>query len=113
MGNRMDGFHRYFRMEYKAIYELASRYEEEGMSLREFLQTARGFHSRMSTLAALVDGKLIPPGADLNMHHQIEEIHIFPILGKRMPEFAKSTGNHLKQRERALLYVRDGSAAEI
>lgn len=46
MGLRMDGFHRYFRMEYKAIYELASRFEEEQMSLREFLQTARGFHSR-------------------------------------------------------------------
>ena len=46
MGLRMDGFHNYFRMEYKAIYELASRFEEEHMSLREFLQTAKGLHSR-------------------------------------------------------------------
>jgi hypothetical protein len=34
------------------------------------------------------------------MHHNIEEVHIFPILGKRMPDFAKGTGEHLKQRER-------------
>ena len=33
------------------------------------------------------------------MHHNIEEVHIFPILGKRMPDFAKGSGEHLRQRK--------------
>ena len=53
MGLRMDGFHNYFRMEYKTIYELASRYEEQHISLREFLQTARGLHSRKYTFSTV------------------------------------------------------------
>lgn len=33
------------------------------------------------------------------MHHTIEEMHVFPVLATRMPEFKKDTGSHLKQRE--------------
>ncbi|KAK9899103.1 hypothetical protein P389DRAFT_141074 [Cystobasidium minutum MCA 4210] len=74
-------FHTYFRMEFKQIYELADKYEEEGLNLREFLRHAEGLHQH------------------LHMHHTIEEVHIFPILATRMPEFQKETGSHLKQHE--------------
>lgn len=39
-------FHTYFRMEFKQIYELADKYEEEGLNLREFLRHAEGLHQR-------------------------------------------------------------------
>lgn len=35
---------------------------------------------------------------DLHFHHNIEEHHIFPVLAQRMPEFAKQTGEHIKER---------------
>lgn len=39
-------FHNYFRMEFKQIYQLADCYEEEGLSLSEFLRHARSLHQR-------------------------------------------------------------------
>lgn len=46
------------------------------MSLPAFLRTARGLYQH------------------LDMHHKIEETHIFPILAKKMPQFGR--GHHLK-----------------
>lgn len=34
------------------------------------------------------------------MHHTIEEMHVFPVLATRMPEFQQDTGSHLKQRKK-------------
>lgn len=39
------------------------------------------------------------PVSDLHMHHTIEEMHVFPVLATRMPEFKPGSGNHLKQRK--------------
>lgn len=33
-------------MEFKQIYELADKYEQEGLTLREFLSHAEGLHQR-------------------------------------------------------------------
>lgn len=42
----MAEFHTYFRMEYKQIYELADKYEEEGLTLQQFLRHAESLHQR-------------------------------------------------------------------
>jgi hemerythrin-like domain-containing protein len=37
--------------------------------------------------------------ADLDFHHRIEEAHIFPLLAKRMPTFAKNERHIRSHRE--------------
>lgn len=39
-------FHDYFRMEFKQIHELADKYDQEGLSLQQFLRHAEGLHQR-------------------------------------------------------------------
>jgi hypothetical protein len=88
-------------MEFKQIYELADKYEEEGLNLRQFLQHAESLHQRgyhtMRELGRLSTDYML--SSDLHMHHTIEEVHVFPVLATRMPEFKQDTGSHLKQRK--------------
>ncbi|ODN92787.1 hypothetical protein L198_05582 [Cryptococcus wingfieldii CBS 7118] len=77
----MDMFHSHFRMEFAQIYELADgKYEQAGMTLSRFLREATSLSSH------------------LDLHHRIEEAHIFPILAKKMPQFQagkRESGEHL------------------
>ena len=43
---RLAGFHNAFRMEYRSVFELADTYEKRGLTLKQFLSHARGFHQR-------------------------------------------------------------------
>jgi len=71
LAERMDHFHRYFKMEFKEVYELADgSFAKRGLSLQGYLRMASQFSHH------------------LTVHHTIEEEYIFPILGKRMPAFA-------------------------
>ncbi|KAL7010246.1 hypothetical protein EMMF5_000266 [Cystobasidiomycetes sp. EMM_F5] len=82
MGDHMQQFHNYFRLEFREIYDLADCYEKKGrMTLSAYLRHARGLYEH------------------LNMHHGIEERFVFPMLATRMPEFKKGTGDHIKQHE--------------
>ncbi|EIW67380.1 hypothetical protein TREMEDRAFT_33693 [Tremella mesenterica DSM 1558] len=82
MAVRMDAFHSYFREEFSYIYINADgRFHTQGLSLSSFLRKAQGLSHH------------------LDMHHKIEEIHIFPILAKKMPQFkvgVSESGEHLK-----------------
>ncbi|AFR95725.2 hypothetical protein C343_03830 [Cryptococcus neoformans C23] len=77
----MDSYHNSFRLEFKRVYALADGgYEEEAMKLPRFLRLAQQLSSHLS------------------MHHRIEETYIFPILSKKMPQFAagkRESGEHL------------------
>ena len=42
----LAGFHNAFRMEYRSVFELADTYEKRGLTLKQFLSHARGFHQR-------------------------------------------------------------------
>ncbi|KAK7057131.1 hemerythrin HHE cation binding domain-containing protein [Favolaschia claudopus] len=73
-GDTMNQFHSYFKQEFNTIYELADgTFSKRGMSLSLYLEKARQLNTH------------------LTMHHTIEEKHIFPILAKKMPEFALET----------------------
>lgn len=77
----MDSYHNSFRLEFKRVYTLADGgYEEQAMKLPRFLRLAQQLSSHLS------------------MHHRIEETYIFPILSKKMPQFAagkRESGEHL------------------
>lgn len=64
------------------MYKLADgSFHKEGMSLPRFLREA----AQLS--------------AHLDLHHRIEEAHIFPLLAKKMPQFkagSRESGEHLK-----------------
>ncbi|GAA5835608.1 hypothetical protein JCM9279_004593 [Rhodotorula babjevae] len=71
MSSRMEGFHSYFRLAFKQLFELSDgSFEKRGLSVRDFMGVAEDFHEH------------------LGFHHGIEERHIFPVLAKRMPQFA-------------------------
>lgn len=56
-------------------------FHKQGMSLNRFLRQAQELASH------------------LDMHHRIEEAHIFPVLAKKMPQFkagAREGGEHLE-----------------
>ncbi|WVR07421.1 hypothetical protein IAU60_004462 [Kwoniella sp. DSM 27419] len=77
----MDQFHSHFRYEFNRVYTLADGgFHKEGMSLPRFLREAQQLYSH------------------LDMHHRIET-YIFPVLAKKMPQFAmgkRESGEHLK-----------------
>ncbi|KAI9637287.1 uncharacterized protein MKK02DRAFT_43210 [Dioszegia hungarica] len=77
----MDRYHAHFRWEFNRVYDLADGgFHKEGMSLPRFIREAAQLSQH------------------LDMHHRIEA-HIFPILGKKMPQFksgARESGEHLK-----------------
>lgn len=67
---KMTHFHTYLQREYETAYELADgSFSKRGMSLIAYLDSVDEFRTHLTT------------------HHDIEEVHIFPVLGKRMPEF--------------------------
>ncbi|WVF72681.1 hypothetical protein IAT40_007499 [Kwoniella sp. CBS 6097] len=78
----MDQFHSHFRYEFNRVYTLADGgFHKEGMSLPRFLREAQQLYSH------------------LDMHHRIET-YIFPVLAKKMPQFAhgkRESGEHLKK----------------
>lgn len=64
--------HDHFRQTWNTLYGAASRGKRpEGMSIQQFLNTGLQFCEH------------------LHAHHGIEEMHIFPVLAKRMPAFRK------------------------
>ncbi|GAA5835221.1 hypothetical protein JCM3766R1_006903 [Sporobolomyces carnicolor] len=70
MSTRMQGFHSYFRMAFKQIFELSDgSFASRGLSVPEFMDVVDDFLQH------------------LTFHHGIEEQHIFPILKQRMPHF--------------------------
>ncbi|GAA5856975.1 hypothetical protein JCM5353_000940 [Sporobolomyces roseus] len=70
MSTRMEGFHSYFRMAFKQIFELSDgSFAQRGLSVAEFMGVVEDFLHHLS------------------FHHGIEEEHIFPILKQRMPHF--------------------------
>ncbi|KZT51894.1 hypothetical protein CALCODRAFT_502976 [Calocera cornea HHB12733] len=66
----MQHFHDHFRMSFDELYETADR-KRLGPSLFAFFRQAMDLVRQ------------------LEMHHSIEEAHIFPILQKKMPNFGK------------------------
>ncbi|ODQ56394.1 hypothetical protein SAICODRAFT_74890 [Saitoella complicata NRRL Y-17804] len=78
---RMEGFHSYFRVSFNSIYDLADKFEDQKITLQDFVDHALELDSHLHT------------------HHSIEDIYIFPILGKRMPAFAP-TGTHPEHHRR-------------
>jgi len=71
MADTMQRFHNYFKSEFNSIYELADGSFSRRMDLPMFLDKIDGL------------------GKYLNGHHTIEELHIFPNLAKKMPNFAE------------------------
>ncbi|KAF2631189.1 hypothetical protein BU25DRAFT_428909 [Macroventuria anomochaeta] len=72
MAEHMDYFHNHFRETWNVLYgacETGKR--SKGMSIRQFIGMGQQFC------------------AQLEMHHGIEERHIFPVLAKKMPAFKK------------------------
>ncbi|GAA5903940.1 hemerythrin domain-containing protein [Sporobolomyces salmoneus] len=70
MSTRMQGFHSYFRMAFKQIFELSDgSFQARGLSVPDFMEVVEDFLQH------------------LTFHHGIEEQHIFPILKQRMPHF--------------------------
>ncbi|TEB37659.1 hypothetical protein FA13DRAFT_927189 [Coprinellus micaceus] len=81
LSNRMNQFHSYFKTQFNMLYELADgSYEKQGLSLASFVQLINDLIHH------------------LTMHHTIEEQTLFPILGKRMSQFAEreSRGEHIE-----------------
>lgn len=72
MAEHMDMFHNNFRQTWNLLYgACTSGKKPQGMTLRSFLQAGDDFAHH------------------LTIHHTIEERHIFPVLAKKMPAFAK------------------------
>lgn len=72
MAEHMDYFHSHFRETWNVLYGACeSGKRPKNMSIRQFLNLGQQFNSQ------------------LNMHHGIEERHIFPLLAKKMPAFKK------------------------
>lgn len=73
LGERMEGFHNYFKYQFNEIYEMADgSFTKVGMPLVGFLSTIRTFKRHLEN------------------HHGIEESYLFPILAKKMPAFAEN-----------------------
>ncbi|KAF2458912.1 hypothetical protein BDY21DRAFT_282800 [Lineolata rhizophorae] len=79
MSEHMDMFHNNFRLSWNTLYSAcANGRRPAGMTMRQFIFSGLRFCQ------------------GLTFHHDIEEQHIFPLLGKRMPAFKKD-GDPLKQ----------------
>ncbi|CAA7261621.1 unnamed protein product [Cyclocybe aegerita] len=79
MSEKMSGFHEWFKQEFNMLYTLADgSFTSRGLSLAHYLETAKTMNHH------------------LTMHHAIEERYVFPILTKKMPQFAKENeGAHI------------------
>ncbi|KAJ4368297.1 hypothetical protein N0V83_006653 [Neocucurbitaria cava] len=72
MAEHMDYFHNHFRSTWNIIHSACeSKKRPNGMSIRQFIALGQQFCHQ------------------LEMHHGIEEQHIFPVLAKKMPAFKK------------------------
>ncbi|KAI5805061.1 hypothetical protein EDC01DRAFT_641857 [Geopyxis carbonaria] len=72
MADMMEGYHEHFRSTWNVIYKACqARKRPAGMSIRSFIATGLRFASH------------------LELHHTIEEQHIFPLLARKMPEFRR------------------------
>ncbi|MCJ1369069.1 hypothetical protein MMC20_000277 [Loxospora ochrophaea] len=72
MAEHMDYFHSHFRQTWKVLYAACSSGQRpKSISLRQFLSTGLQFCHH------------------LEIHHSIEENHIFPVLATKMPAFRK------------------------
>lgn len=70
MAEHMDYYHNHFRHTWNVLMKACeSNKRPAGMSIRQFLALGDQFVSH------------------LTMHHGIEEQHIFPVLGRKMPAF--------------------------
>lgn len=79
LANGMNRYHNSYRWEYKNVYEnAAGGFHVKGQSLQGFLQEA-------AQLAI-----------HLGNHHRVEEAHIFPLLAKKLPQFAATNSEHVK-----------------
>ncbi|KAF7904115.1 hypothetical protein EAF00_001449 [Botryotinia globosa] len=82
MAERMNYFHNHFRQTWTLLKTATiNNQRPRNLSLRQFLQTGLSFLSQ------------------LEAHHGIEEQHIFPVLARKMPEFAngKNAAELLRQ----------------
>jgi len=77
LSETMNLYHNHFRATWtELITALRTGTRPKGQSLRQFLAMASNFCRT------------------LEMHHNIEETYFFPILGKKMPPFAKNHKKH-------------------
>ncbi|KAF5879706.1 putative neutrophil cytosol factor 2 protein [Botrytis fragariae] len=82
MAEHMNYFHNHFRQTWTLLKTATTNNQRpRDLSLRQFLQTGLSFLSQ------------------LEVHHGIEEQHIFPVLARKMPEFAngKNAAELLRQ----------------
>jgi len=79
--DEMQLYHNHFRHTFNHIYERSGSVDsDDEEELNDLLVTGSGLYRH------------------LDAHHSIEEAYIFPVLGERMPHFAKD-GEHLKEHE--------------
>ncbi|KAG4027783.1 hypothetical protein MFRU_027g00720 [Monilinia fructicola] len=82
MAEHMEYFHNHFRQSWTLLHTACTTNQRpRNLSLRQFLQTGLSFISQ------------------LEVHHGIEEQHIFPVLARKMPEFksGKNAAELLRQ----------------
>ncbi|KAJ5120987.1 uncharacterized protein N7515_008948 [Penicillium bovifimosum] len=72
MAEHMEAFHSHFRLTWNQLSEACGNSGKRGLSARQMIMMGLQFC------------------AQLNLHHNIEEQHIFPVLAKKMPEFRKN-----------------------
>ncbi|KAH7041558.1 uncharacterized protein B0I36DRAFT_371715 [Microdochium trichocladiopsis] len=76
LAEHMNYFHEHFRHTWNTLWTAATTNKRPaGMSIRSFIAQGLQFISQ------------------LEVHHGIEEQHIFPILARKMPEFRQGKGN--------------------
>lgn len=76
LAEHMNYFHEHFRQTWNTLWGAATTGKRPaGISIRSFIAQGLQFISQ------------------LEMHHGIEEQHIFPILARKMPEFKQGKGN--------------------
>lgn len=75
----MSSFHNSFKHRYRTTYDNA----------------AGGFHARGQSLSAFLNEALYL-SRSLDMHHRIEEAHIFPLLARRLEQFSPGNSDHVK-----------------
>ncbi|WDK15325.1 hypothetical protein CGRA01v4_06605 [Colletotrichum graminicola] len=80
MAEKMEYFHNYFRHEWTLLHDAAtSGRRPRNMTLKQFLEAGLEF------------------ARHLTGHHNIEEVHVFPMLAERMPEFRGGRAELLRQ----------------
>ncbi|KAM0789320.1 hypothetical protein ACM66B_000157 [Microbotryomycetes sp. NB124-2] len=80
MSTRMQGFHNYFRQQFQFAIESADKVgSNEDFDVDYYLWQVKDLLRH------------------LEMHHNIEETYIFPILAKKMPEFGATHPEEHKQ----------------